>query len=125
MRCSFPKDKLLALKARLPELDADFVLTGQASGAPIPPRPPPAPAQGAAMQAAERRGRYAPPMDVPLMTACLQAVADEVAARALSIDHRGITSIASAVYEMSIGGGVVNPRLAGPMLDVYLEGRGR
>lgn len=127
-RNSFPEDKLLALIARRPELgiDADYVMTGRQRVVPAGARPQPPPAPQPQHTAAEgRRGRYAPPINVPLMSACIQAVADEVAARQLALDHRAVTVIASSVYEMSLAIGKVNPRLAAPLLDVYLEGQKR
>lgn len=123
-RGSFPEDKLLALKARRPELglDIDYVLTGRRRAMPPSSQPAPQPQH----QVAEGwRGAFAPPINVALMSACIQLVADEVASRNLNLDHKAVTTVASSFYEIARAGGSPNPRLAAAMIDLYLAARGQ
>lgn len=118
-RGSFPEDKLLALIARRPELrlDAGYVMTGRHSASQVAARS----FESQNPVSEERRGTYAPPIDVAQMSTCIQLVADEIAARGLHLEPRDINVIAAGVYGNLRPGVTDNARLVRSMVDLYVR----
>lgn len=102
-------------------VDVQYVVTGTPTK--VKPGYVAAPSAAASHGLAEppapwKPGPGAPPLKVPLLAACVQAVELELKKRQLEIDAEQKARLVTAVYEFSLPAGQVNTAVLGPMINL-------